>query len=150
MSRKVTILGKKMIPIWLVVMLLIASGIGAAVGTIVAGKITGEINVSTGGSAGGLLIGGPFCDQIKHSVNDACEENNDDGTAENATDAWPILANQISDYSGIAFSDDVYETTAGGANTKAQQMYKFYVGDEYNISKVVVMWEGHATGSGTL
>ncbi len=48
MYRKISILGKKAIPIWLLAMLLVACGAGAAVGTVLAGKVTGEIPVAVG------------------------------------------------------------------------------------------------------
>ena len=147
MSKKVTILGRKVLPIWLAVVLLIASGAGAAVGSILAGKVTGEINVSTTGSAGGLLIGGPYCDLICHTPNDANEENDDSDVDENPTGTWDILADQIDDYGDIAFSDDAYEQTPDGEDI-AQQMYKFYVGDEDNISQIVITWEGYSSASG--
>ncbi len=46
MYRKICILGKKAIPIWLLAMLLVACGAGAAVGTVLAGKVTGEIPIA--------------------------------------------------------------------------------------------------------
>jgi hypothetical protein len=48
MYRRILILGKKAIPIWLLAMLLVACGAGAAVGTVLAGKVTGEIPVAVG------------------------------------------------------------------------------------------------------
>ncbi len=46
MKTSVRILGKKAIPIWLLVIALVASGAGAAAGTILAGRVTGEIPVA--------------------------------------------------------------------------------------------------------
>lgn len=46
MSKKVKILGKKALPIWLLVIVLVASGAGAAAGTVLAGKVTGEVPVA--------------------------------------------------------------------------------------------------------
>ncbi len=40
------ILGKKAIPIWLLVLALVAAGAGAAAGTVLAGKVTGEMPVA--------------------------------------------------------------------------------------------------------
>jgi uncharacterized repeat protein (TIGR01451 family) len=54
-KRKVRIL-RRSLPLWLIALLIIASGIGAAVGTILAGKITGEVPVQVGQS---LLVGEP-------------------------------------------------------------------------------------------
>ncbi len=143
MSKKVTIMGKKILPVWLVVILLIASGMGAAVGSVLAGRITGEINVSTTGSAGGLLIGGPYCDIIQHTPNEAMEDND-----QVAIQKYGDLANEISDteYTNIAFSNDSYAEQIGAAAGKyAQHGFRFYVGPEENISKIVVTWEGYST-----
>jgi hypothetical protein len=46
MSKKVKLLGKKALPIWLLVIVLVASGAGAAAGTVLAGKVTGEVPVA--------------------------------------------------------------------------------------------------------
>jgi hypothetical protein len=46
MSKSVKLLGKKAIPIWLLVIVLVASGAGAAAGTVLAGKVTGEVPVA--------------------------------------------------------------------------------------------------------
>ncbi len=46
MSKSVKILGKKAIPVWLLVIALVACGAGAAAGTVLAGKVTGEIPVA--------------------------------------------------------------------------------------------------------
>ncbi len=157
MTKKVTILGKKILPIWLMVVLLLASGAGAAVGTILVGQVTGEINVSTAGSAGGLLIGGPFCDYIQHTPNDAVEDNSDADTDESGTPSevpttWPpdVGFTVIDDYDDIAFSDNVYEQTPAVTDMISQQVYRFYVGDAANISQIVISWEGYATTGGTL
>ncbi len=55
MQRKVRIL-RRSVPLWLILFLLIASGIGAAVGTILAGRVTGEVPVTVGQA---LLVGEP-------------------------------------------------------------------------------------------
>ena len=55
MKKKVTILGK-MIPVWMIAMLLIASGAGAAVGTVLQGNVVGEMPVTVGQA---LLVGAP-------------------------------------------------------------------------------------------
>ena len=54
--RKVKILGKKAIPLWLLVLALIVAGAGAAVGTILVGKVTGEVPVTVSQA---LLVGQP-------------------------------------------------------------------------------------------
>jgi hypothetical protein len=46
MSKSIKILGKKALPIWLLVVVLVASGAGAAAGTVLAGKVTGEVPVA--------------------------------------------------------------------------------------------------------
>jgi hypothetical protein len=46
MSKSVKILGKKALPIWLLVVVLVACGAGAAAGTVLAGKVTGEVPVA--------------------------------------------------------------------------------------------------------
>lgn len=46
MKKGVRILGKKAIPIWLLVLALVATGAGAAAGTVLAGKVTGEVPVA--------------------------------------------------------------------------------------------------------
>ncbi len=46
MQKSVRILGKKAIPMWLLVLALVAAGAGAAAGTVLAGKVTGETNVA--------------------------------------------------------------------------------------------------------
>jgi hypothetical protein len=46
MSKRVKILGKKALPIWLLVVVLVACGAGAAAGTVLAGKVTGEVPVA--------------------------------------------------------------------------------------------------------
>ncbi len=48
MYKRILILGKKAVPVWLLAMLLVACGAGAAVGTVLAGKVTGEIPVAVG------------------------------------------------------------------------------------------------------
>lgn len=55
MSKKVRIIGK-MMPLWLIAVLLVASGMGAAAGTVLAGKVTGEINVA---ASQAILVGAP-------------------------------------------------------------------------------------------
>lgn len=55
MTKHVRILGK-VIPIWLVIIGLVASGAGAAAGTVLAGKVTGEVNVA---ASQALLVGAP-------------------------------------------------------------------------------------------
>lgn len=65
MRRKVHIL-RRTIPLWLIALLFIASGIGAAVGTIIAGQVTGDIPVQVGQS---LLVGEPmFPDRLPEGV----------------------------------------------------------------------------------
>jgi hypothetical protein len=56
MYKKVTILGKRILPLWLLALLLVACGAGAAVGTVLAGKVTGEVPVSVSQA---LLTGVP-------------------------------------------------------------------------------------------
>ncbi len=56
MKRKVRIL-RRSFPLWLLILLLIASGIGAAVGTILAGRVTGEVPVTVSQA---LLTGSPI------------------------------------------------------------------------------------------
>ena len=46
MTKSVRILGKKAIPIWLLVLALVAAGAGAAAGTVLAGRVTGEVPVA--------------------------------------------------------------------------------------------------------
>jgi hypothetical protein len=46
MKSSVRIMGKKAIPIWLLVIALVACGAGAAAGTVLAGKVTGEVPVA--------------------------------------------------------------------------------------------------------
>ncbi len=46
MSKSVKILGKKAIPVWVLVIALVATGAGAAAGTVLAGKVTGEIPIA--------------------------------------------------------------------------------------------------------
>jgi hypothetical protein len=46
MSKSVKLLGKKAIPVWLLVVALVACGAGAAAGTVLAGKVTGEVPVA--------------------------------------------------------------------------------------------------------
>jgi len=65
-QRKVRIL-RRSVPLWLILFLLIASGIGAAVGTILAGRVTGEVPVTVGQA---LLVGEPtFPDGLPGGVN---------------------------------------------------------------------------------
>ncbi len=54
MQKSVRIIGKKAIPIWLLVLALVAAGAGAAAGTVLAGKVTGETNVAVSQA---LLVG---------------------------------------------------------------------------------------------
>lgn len=156
MNKKVKILGKKLIPMWLIAVLLIASGTGAAVGSVLAGKVTGEINVSTTGSAGGLLIGGPYCDIIQHTPNEAKKDND-----AAAFQAYSDLDNEMTgtEYLNIAFANEVpdpkYASQVGAAGGNIGQLgFKFYVGPlldsdgKSNISKIVVSWEGGADTAG--
>ncbi len=46
MSKSVKILGKKAIPVWLLVVALVACGAGAAAGTVLAGKVVGEVPIA--------------------------------------------------------------------------------------------------------
>ena len=46
MTKKVKILGKKAIPIWMLVLALVACGAGAAAGTVLAGKVTAEVPIA--------------------------------------------------------------------------------------------------------
>ena len=46
MSKSVKLLGKKALPIWLLVVVLVACGAGAAAGTVLAGKVTGEVPIA--------------------------------------------------------------------------------------------------------
>ncbi len=46
MSKSVHILGKKAIPVWLLVMALVATGAGAAVGTVLTGNVIAEMPVT--------------------------------------------------------------------------------------------------------
>ncbi len=55
MKKRVSILGKA-IPVWMIAMLLIASGAGAAVGTILQGNVVGEMPVTVSQA---LLVGTP-------------------------------------------------------------------------------------------
>ncbi len=55
MKKKVTILGK-VLPIWLIAVLLIASGAGAAVGTVLQGNVIGEMPVTVSQA---VLVGTP-------------------------------------------------------------------------------------------
>jgi hypothetical protein len=56
MSKKISIIGKKALPIWLIVILLVTAGAGAAAGTVLAGKVTGEMPVAVSQA---LLVGEP-------------------------------------------------------------------------------------------
>ncbi len=151
MFKKVKLFGRKTLPMWLLVILLVATSAGAAVGSIMAGQVVGEINISTTGSAGGLLVGGPYGDTIQHTPNDAMEDSDDSVSAEVPT-TWPPhpTFTVVSDYDNLAFSDNVYEQTPAVAPNFSQQMYRFYVGDDSDISQIVISWEGYATTSGTL
>ncbi len=143
MNKKVRIMGKKLVPMWLIAILLIASGTGAAVGSVVAGKISGEINVSTTGSAGGLQIGGPYCDIIQHTPNEA---RDDVGGLETFSDLDDEFTEE--EYFSIAFADepsDTYASIAGGFEAAPEQGFRFYVGPAEDIEKIVVSWEGYAT-----
>ena len=55
MKKRVSFLGKA-IPVWVIAMLLIASGAGAAVGTVLQGNVVGEMPVAVGQA---LLTGKP-------------------------------------------------------------------------------------------
>ncbi len=46
MNKKVKVLGKKVIPVWLLVVALIAAGAGAAVGTVLTGNVVAEVPVT--------------------------------------------------------------------------------------------------------
>ncbi len=69
MTSRVRILGKKVIPIWLLVLALVTTGAGAAAGTILAGKVTGEIPVAVSQA---LLVGNPIaaCDLYPFETSD--------------------------------------------------------------------------------
>ena len=54
--KKVIRIGKKNIPVWLLVTALGVAGAGAAVGTVLAGQVTGEIPVTVSQA---LLVGDP-------------------------------------------------------------------------------------------
>jgi len=54
--KKVIRIGKKNIPVWLLVTALAVAGAGAAVGTVLAGQVTGEIPVTVSQA---LLVGDP-------------------------------------------------------------------------------------------
>ncbi len=54
--KKVIRIGKKNIPVWLLVTALCIAGAGAAVGTVLAGQVTGEIPVTVSQA---LLVGDP-------------------------------------------------------------------------------------------
>jgi len=55
--KKVIRIGKKNIPVWLLVTALCVAGAGAAVGTVLAGQVTGEIPVTVSQA---LLVGDPI------------------------------------------------------------------------------------------
>ncbi len=55
--KKVIRIGKKNIPVWLLVTALCIAGAGAAVGTVLAGQVTGEIPVTVSQA---LLVGDPM------------------------------------------------------------------------------------------
>jgi hypothetical protein len=65
MSKSVKILGKKAIPIWLLVIALVACGAGAAAGTVLAGKVTGEVPVAVSQA---ILTGTPDWTTIVQDV----------------------------------------------------------------------------------
>jgi len=46
MGKKISLLGRKAIPVWLLVLVLAAAGAGAAAGTVLAGKVVGEVPVA--------------------------------------------------------------------------------------------------------
>ena len=56
MTKKVRLLGKKAIPVWLLVLALVVCGAGAAVGTVLTGNVTGEVPVTVSQA---LLVGEP-------------------------------------------------------------------------------------------
>jgi len=56
MKSSVRLMGKKALPIWLLVIVLVACGAGAAAGTVLAGKVTGEVPVAVSQA---LLTGEP-------------------------------------------------------------------------------------------
>lgn len=56
MTKKVRILGKKVIPVWLLVLALVAAAAGAASGTVLAGRVIGEVPVAVSQA---LLVGYP-------------------------------------------------------------------------------------------
>ncbi len=150
MKSKTRIFSKKYLPVWLALILLIASGAGAALGSIVAGKVTGDISINTSGSAGGLHIGEPLCDTITHSVDEALEVSGNE--TDMAINTWPpgFGFSEIPDLDNLAFSDDVYQSIAASPIRISQQIYRFYVGDGDNIDKLVINWEGYGEVNGTL
>ena len=56
MIKRVRVFVKKAIPAWLLVMVLVVCGAGAAAGTVLAGKVTGEMPVAVSQA---LLVGQP-------------------------------------------------------------------------------------------
>ncbi len=107
MYKKVTILGKRTLPLWLLALLLIACGMGAAVGTVLAGKITGEVPVSVGQS---LLTGAPVW---QHSLSG-------DET---------IQTQQVANHAGMVAIPNHYFGAQSDDNTAFQAAAEIAVGD---------------------
>ncbi len=142
MTNKIYILGKRAIPIWLIVLVLVACGAGAATGTVLVGKVTAEVPVAVSQA---LLVSEPLFEQIKHTPNEAREDVDANIPP---TEAYASLDTVLSDYSALAFSDDVREDTIGaGTGNRPEQAFKFYVGPEANISQIVINWEGNGSAS---
>lgn len=66
----------KIIPVWLIAILFIASGAGAAAGTVLAGKVAGEVNIA---ASHAILVGAPTA---------ASELDENLGHSAGATAAW--------------------------------------------------------------
>ncbi len=108
MKKSVRIIGKKAIPMWLLVLALVAAGAGAAAGTVLAGKVTGETNVAVSQA---LLVEAPtWATSI-------------------STDALAYATQQVKYHKGMVAIPNRYFGAAKDDNTAFQAAAELSTGD---------------------
>ena len=125
MSKKVKLFGLKALPIWLLVVALVAGGAGAAVGTILAGNVVAEIPVTISQA---LEVGKPavHTGEINASVVDNMPQGVD--ALEGAVDDETVLTGAVfAPDRSIGAVNDTQTAFQFAAEIDQHDWYVFYV-----------------------
>ena len=113
MSKKVKIFGLKALPIWLIVVALVAAGAGAAVGTILTGKVTAEVPVTISQA---LEVGKPVVVPSNTHIDTSDNSEADDCLVDNIPQSVDALDGEPTDSQVVNTSVFAPDRSIGAVN----------------------------------